>query len=173
MGTTVNLRRRTANAGFSLVEVVVAMLLVGIAFLAAFSAITFSRVQMFRDKELGVVTGFSLHYLELVKAMRFSDLAGGAPLNRLYDGGSNSAANIRIPSNANWFSLNDTNYLVFDPEMAWLQPRNPEMKVVLTTTKVAGVDHTKHVLVQVRWDSPLGRGQKQTARMDMVRVKDL
>ena len=163
---------RTA-AGFSLAEVLISMLLVGIAFLAAFSAISFSRTQMYRDKETGIVTGFCVHYLEFIKAMPFDQLAAGVPINGLFNGGSTAAATIRLPANTNWFSLNNTNYLVFDPELAWLVPRNPEMRVALASFQLSGVTNLKQVCVQLRWDPPLKQGKKLNAQMDMVRVKDL
>jgi type II secretory pathway pseudopilin PulG len=171
--TITQTRRRRAVAGFTLVETVVAILLVGITFLATFAAISFSRVQMYRDKELGIATGFCVHYLELVRALPFREVARGSPLNGLYSGGPNAVATIRIPTNSTWGSLDDADYLTFDPDLAWLAPHHAELRVDLDTTQANGVDHTKHISVHVRWEAPFGQGRTLTTRMDMIRVKDL
>ena len=165
--------RAPSAAGFTLAETLVAMLLIGIAFLATFSAIGFSRTQMYRDKEMGIATGFCIHYLEFIKALPFDQVAPGNPLNGLFNGGTTAAATVRLPTNTNWFSLNNTNYLVFDPELAWLVPRNPELRVTLTPFQLSGVTNLKEICVQMRWDAPLKQGNKLAARMNMVRVKDL
>ena len=100
--------RAPSAAGFTLAETLVAMLLIGIAFLATFSAIGFSRTQMYRDKEMGIATGFCIHYLEFIKALPFDQVAPGNPLNGLFNGGTTAAATVRLPTNTNWFSLNNT-----------------------------------------------------------------
>ena len=158
---------------YSLVEVMVAMAIVGVLFMATLGAMQFNKIQIYKDKERGLVLDFVVHYLELVKGQNFADIQKGAPINSLYDG-TMGAGDIRIPMNSSWFSLkNNTNYQTFYSELAWLYPRDPEMRVDLATTQAGGVDHTKHVRVEVRWDSPLNLGRRCTARMDMVRTKDL
>ncbi|HXG48259.1 MAG TPA: type II secretion system protein, partial [Methylomirabilota bacterium] len=162
---------RACRRAFSLLEMVIALFILGILALAVLSALGLSKVQTFRDKELGIVSDFMVHYLEHVKGMDFADLRKGNPINPLYDGTA-GAPNIRIPATFDWFSLNNTNYEDFHPELVWLEARNPQMRVDLTTTQVAGVDHTKQLRVEVRWDAPLGQGQPSVVRLDMVRVKD-
>ena len=166
-------RARRQAAGFSLAETLVAMLLIGIAFLAAFSAIGFSKTQMYRDKEMGIATGFCVHYLEFIKTLPFDQLTTGTPLNGLFNGSATAAATVQIPTTTNWFTLNNTNYLIFDPELAWLVPRNPELRVTLTSFQLSGVTNLKQICVRMRWDPPFKQGNKLAARMDMVRVKDL
>ena len=161
------------GGAFSLVEVLVAMAIVGVLFMATLGAVQFNKIQIYKDKERGLVLDFVVHYLELVKGQSFAEIQKGAPINALY-AGTNGAADIRIPVNFSWFTLkNNTNYQTFYSDLAWLYPRNPEMRVDLATTQAGGVDHTKQVRVEVRWDSPLNLGRRCTARMDMIRTKDL
>jgi type II secretory pathway pseudopilin PulG len=160
-----------SRSGFSVVEVVIALFILGILCLAVISALSFAKVQTFRDTERGVVSDFMVHYLEQVKGLSFSGVVKGAPINVLYDGSAGSP-NVRIPTSFNWFSLKGTNYLQFHPELIWIEGRNPEMRVDLSVTQVGGQDHTKVLRMEVRWDAPLGQGDKSHARMDMVRVKD-
>lgn len=164
--------KTTSRGGFTLVEVLVAMTIVGVLALAGMSAMYFNRIQNYKDKERGLILDFAMHYLETIKGLPFVDLKAGSPINALYTG-SGGSPNISIPSNTNWVSLLGANFTSFHPELAWLTPRNPEMSVKLTTTQVNAEDHTKLVQVEFRWDAPLGQGIKQTARMDMARFKDL
>jgi len=160
-----------AQGGFTLVEIVIALFILGILSLAVISALSFSKVQTFRDRERGIVSDFMVHYLEQVKGLPFADLAKGRPINALYDGVA-GAPDVRVPSNFNWFSLNNTNYQDFHPELVWLAHRNPQMRVDLAVAQAGGVDHTKQLRVEIRWDPPLGQGAQSLARMDLVRVKD-
>ena len=160
------------RSGFTLVEVVVAMLLVSVFVLAAMSSMAFSRVQSAKDKDSGVLLDFAVHYLELVKAKPFSELKKGSALNPICDG-TGGTPNIRIPASASWFSISDVNYTTFHPEFVWLAPRNPEMRVDLVTTQVNGIDHTKVLQIEFRWDAPLQQGGKLTASMDVARFTDL
>ncbi len=165
-------RRQRCNEGFTIVEVVVAMVLVGVFVLASMSSMAFSRIQSAKDKDNGVLLDFATHYLELAKAKPFSEIQKGSALNPLWDGTA-GAPDIRIPSSSSWFSISTANYTTFHPELVWLAPRNPEMRVDLITTQVAGMDHTKVLQVEFRWDAPLQQGGKLNSRMDMARFKDL
>jgi prepilin-type N-terminal cleavage/methylation domain-containing protein len=166
-------RSRRSNGGFTLVEAVVAMVIVGIIALATLSAINFGKVQMYRDKERSIVSDFVSHYMELTKALPFAEVRRGGAISGLYDGRTGSAGNVRFPLTDAWMSLTNNNYLGFHPELVWLLPRNPEMRSILSTTQVAGSDHTKHLVIEVRWDAPLQNGPKTTVRMDLVRTCDL
>ena len=165
-------QHRIRRHAFSLVEVVVALAIIAVLFLAGLAALYFNKIQTYKDRERGLMLDFAVHYLETVKGMAFGDLAAGAAINPLYDGTA-GGANIRIPTNFTWFSVTNTNYTTFHSELSWLLPRNPEMRVNLTTPQSGGVDHTKLVRLELRWDAPLGQGGKIAARMDMARFKDL
>ena len=165
-------RKKTIRGGFTVIEVVIAMLLVGVFVLASMSSMAFSRIQSAKDKDNGLLLDFATHYLELVKAKPFSELKKGSALNPLFDGTA-GAPDIRIPASSSWFSISEANYTAFHPELVWLAPRNPEMRVDLITTQVDGMDHTKTLQVEFRWDAPLQQGGKLNSRMDMARFKDL
>ena len=81
-----NQRRVQRAVGFTLIEVVVAMTLVSVFVLAGMSSMAFSRIQTAKDKDSGVVLDFVTHYLELAKAIPFSDLKTGCALNPICDG---------------------------------------------------------------------------------------
>ncbi len=165
-------RRLGRAAGFTMIEVVVAMTLVGVFVMAGMSSMALSRIQTAKDKDSGVVLDFAEHYLELAKAIPFTDLKRGCALNGICDG-TGGTPNIRIPAGESWFSISSVDYTVFHPELVWLTPRNPEMRVILTTTQQGGTDYTKQLKVEFRWDAPLQRGGKLTARMDLARFRDL
>jgi len=174
-GQSLKVGKRSKNRfsrGFTIVEVVVAMLVVSVFVLAVMSSMAFSRIQSYKDKDSGVLLDFATHYLELLKAKPFNEIQKGAALNPLFDG-SGGSPNIRIPTTATWFTLSDINHTTFHPELVWLASRNPEMRVDLVTTQVSGMDHTKVVQIEFRWDAPLMQGGKLMARMDMARFMDL
>ena len=79
-------RKKTIRGGFTVIEVVIAMLLVGVFVLASMSSMAFSRIQSAKDKDNGLLLDFATHYLELVKAKPFSELKKGSALNPLFDG---------------------------------------------------------------------------------------
>ena len=101
--------RSSSRGGFTLVEVLVAMTIVGVLALAGMSAMYFNRIQNYKDRERGVVLDFAMHYLETVKGLSFVDLKTGNAINSLYTGTAGSP-NIRIPATTNWFSTPDDCY---------------------------------------------------------------
>jgi len=143
-----------------------------ILFLSNLGAISFNRLTTYKEKELAILSDFTLHYMEQIKGLPFNEVVPGHSINTLYDG-ENGAPNIRIPQIADWQSIDTADYEDFHPELVWLNDRNLEMKINLTVTQVDAEDHTKHLELELRWDAPLGRGYKQSFAMDMVRVKDL
>ena len=153
-------------------EVLFAMVVVGIVIAANMAAINFSQNQSYRNKELGTMTDLGIHYLELLKSLPFSDVTAGAPINALYDG-AGGAPNIRIPSTGDWQNINTLDYQVLHPDLVWLTNRAPQMRVILTTASVAGQPHTKHLKLDFRWEAPFHTGQNQALSMNLIRVKDL
>lgn len=160
------------DRAFTLTEVLFSVLVVSIVFTASMSALSIHRIQHAKANQRNIALDFANHYLELVRGLTFEEIGAGAPINRLYDGEGGAPA-ITIPAGADWVDLDTDDYQVFHPELVWLENQNPQMRVVLTTTQVDGEDHTKHISMELRWDSPLSRGRKLEARMDLVRVKDL
>ena len=159
-------------AGFTLPEAVLTLAVLSLFVVVCMTAISFSRVTSYKAKEEAVAMGFLEHYAELVRALPFANVQPGWPLNPLLDGTGGGPA-IRIPTSDQWFSVNTEDYLAFHPDLIWLAGRNPQMRVILTTTTVLGQPHTRHLRLEIRWDPPLGRGHPLGQRLDVIRVKDL
>jgi type II secretory pathway pseudopilin PulG len=160
------------RGGFTLAEAVLALGVLSFVVVLCLSAISFSRVTSYKAKEEAVAMGFLEHYAELLRGLPFAQVLPGWPLNPLLDG-TGGGPNIRLPTNDQWFDLNTDDYLAFHPDLIWLAHRNPQMRVVMTTTTVLGQPHTRHLRLEIRWDPPLGRGQPRVQRLDVIRVKDL
>ena len=92
------------NDGFSLPEVMIAVVILSLFVLANFSILSFSRIQTVKDHERGIMLDFAAHYLELAKGLPFAEINGGAPINALYDGAS-GGTRITIPISTNWFAI--------------------------------------------------------------------
>jgi len=158
--------------GYTLVEAMLSVGALALFVLACFSAIVFNRIACMKAREEAIATDFLLHYTEMVKALPFSSVAGGLPINPLFNGASGSP-NIVIPASSNAVALNNTNFESFHPDLIWLHNRNPQMQVTLTTTVVSGVAHDKHLNITLTWDPPLGRGARQQTQLDLLRTVDL
>ena len=146
--------------------------IVSLLFLATMSSLYIHRVQTKKYQERAIVLDFATHYMEHMKGLPFSDLRVGSPINPLYDG-ADGAPNVRIPATADWASLATDDFETFHPELVLLEPRNPEISVEMTTTMSGTKEKVKHVRVLLRWDSPLGKGQRVTAQMDLTRYVDV
>jgi len=165
-------RRGRGNAGVAMIEVLIAVVIIGLLVVGNVSSVYFCRNTTYRDQDKGIMTDFMTHYAELVRGLPFEEVVGGKPLNGLYDGTA-GAPNIRIPVSTNWVSLATQDYAVFHPDLVWLNNRNPEMRVSLTTEVVNGEPHTKHLSLEVHWRAPLGTGPPVSRRLDILRVRDL
>lgn len=169
--------RRGDVAGFSLFEAVIAMGVMVMFVLAGFSSITFNRVALQKNKEQAIALDFLTHYIENIKALPMSSLQAVAlhqaqvPINSIYDFGD---GNITIPVSNSWVSVSSPDYLALNPDLLWLQSRNPKMQVVLTPSAamVNGTVHDIEVNVKLDWDSPLSRGSRLEVQVDMYRTVD-
>lgn len=170
-------KRGRALRAYTLVEVLFATALTSVMFFAGLGAITFSKVQLMRDRERAIMSDFCTHYIETLKGMNFDNLAPGNAINPLYDGVSvnefGKKMTIRVPNDASWTTLNNTNYQTFCPDLAFLSARNPEMSLGVTTTSASGSIRTRQATLQVRWDAPLRRGAQEMLRMDLLRLRDI
>ena len=171
-------RHRPSGArGYTLVEVLFATVITSFMFFAALSAITFSKVELARDKERGIANDFAIHYMETLRGMNFDDLVPGNPISSLHDGvGANEFSQkmtIRVPASGTWVPISGASYEMFTPDLPWLAPRSPEYSLTLTPTTVAGTVRTRMATLQVRWHAPLGKGNQQMLRMDMLRLRDI
>lgn len=162
---------------YTLIEMMFAIGITSVMFFAGMSAITFSKIQLMKDKERAIVSDFAVHYLEMIRGLPFDSVAAGNPINPIYDGVNATETGykiaIRVPASADWISLNTSDYQHFTPDLLKISVRNPEMSFAMDTTSVAGQVRTRHIALSVRWDSPLGNGNKNVLRMDLCRLRDL
>lgn len=160
------------SGGFTLVETMIGVAALALFVAACFSGIMFNRVASMKSKEEAIAMDYLIHYVETIKAMQFSDVTGGFPINPLFNG-SGGSPRINIPASTSWVAINTSDFQTFHPDLLWLQNRNPQMQVTLTTQSVGGVPHDKELNVKVAWDSPLGRGGRLSVQLDLLRTKDL
>jgi len=163
---------KSAAGGFTLVEAMLGVGVLALFVLACFSGIVFNRVASMKAKEEAIAMDFLVHYCEMIKALPFSNVANGQPINPLFNG-VNGAPSVTIPASSTAVSLNTTNFETFHPDLIWLHNRNPQLQVTLTTVSVSGAPHDKQLNVKLTWDPPLGRGGRQQTQLDLLRTKDL
>jgi len=166
--------KQKATAAFTLVEAMISSGIMFILVAACLSAIVFDQVSIRKAKEEAIAMDFLTHYVENIKALPFTSVVAGSPINKLFDGTiPPDFILITIPQNNNWVSLNTTNFLTFDPDLLWLINRNPAMLVTLTPHNVSGVLHDIEINVKIDWDAPLARGGRLEVQVDFLRTKDV
>ena len=162
--------KQKASAGFTLVEALISSGIMVFLVAACLSAIVFNQVSVRKAKEEAIAMNFLTHYAELIKALDFAKVVPGGPINPLFDGSvPPDFILITIPQNNSWVSLNTTFFQTFDPDLLWLNGRNPAMQVTLTPN--AG--HDIEVNVKIDWDAPLARGGRLEVQVDFLRTKDV
>lgn len=170
-------QKRSKRAAYTLVEMVFAIGITSVMFFAGMSAITFSKIQLYKDKERAIISDFAVHYLEMLRGLPFDSMAPGNPINPMFDGvnttESGKKIQVIIPANANWVNLNTDDYQVFCPDLSVMSPRNPKMSLGFTTTSSGGVVRTRQATLSVSWESPLGQGGTNSMRLDLLRVRDI
>lgn len=165
-------RNRQRIDGFTLVEAAMASAVMAMFVIGCFSAITFDQVAIRKAKEEAIVMDFLTHYVENIKALPFTAVAPGLPINSLYNG-ANGSPSILIPANNSWVPLDTTDFQTFDPDLLWIRSRNPKMQVTLLNNLVSGVMHDVDVNVKIDWDAPLGKGGRLEVQFDLLRTKDM
>ncbi len=165
-------RKGLATAGFTLAEAILAAGVLAFFIIVCYWSILFSRLGSTKTREQGIMSDFLVHYVEMIKALPFSSVGAGAPINPLFDG-TGGAPNITIPASGSRTALNTAPYLTFHPDLLWLTSRNPQLCVTYTTNSLNAVAHDLHLAAQVTWDPPLGLGARQVVQFDLVRTKDL
>jgi hypothetical protein len=159
-------------AAFTLAEAVLSLGIMGIFVAACLSAIVFNEVSVRKAKEEAIAMDFLTHYVENIKALPFTSVVPGFPINSLFNG-ANGAPLITIPQADSWVPLNTTDFQTFQPDLLWLSNRNPTMQVTLTQKNVGGLLHDIEVSVKIHWDAPLARGGRLEVRVDCLRTKDV
>jgi hypothetical protein len=164
---------KTAGAAaFSLVEATVALGILGICAAAGLAAIVTNQVCDRKAKEQAIAMDFLTKYIETIKALPFTSVAPGLPINSIYNG-VGGAPLITIPASNSWVSLNTTVFQTFYPDLLWLTNSNPKMQVTLTQNSVAGVLHDTEINAKVDWDSPLAKGGRLEVEVDSLRTANV
>ena len=148
------------------------MSIIGLLGLVNFAALSMVRTTSYRVYDRGVMHDFMAHYLEQIKSLPFDQVVANGPVNGLYNG-VGGVPNIRIPTTTAWFSLTNSDYQAFHPDLVWLSRRSPQARVTLTTSSLGGQPHDKQVTLEVKWQSQLSPGKWEYRRLDLVRVRDL
>jgi hypothetical protein len=159
-------------AAFTLVEAALSLVIMGLLVAACLSAVLFNEVSVRKAKEEAIAMDFLTHYVENIKALPFTSIVPGFPINSLFNG-ANGAPLIVLPKADSWVPLNTTGYQTFHPDLLWLNNRNPAMQVTLAQNTVGGVLHDIEVSIKLDWDPPLARGRRLEVRVDCLRTKDV
>jgi hypothetical protein len=165
-------RKTRGVSAFSLVEITVALALLGIFIAACLSALVTNQVCDRKAKEEAIAMDFLTKYVENIKALPFTSVAPGLPINSIYNG-AGGAPLIAIPTNSSWVSLNTTAFQTFYPDLLWLSNRNPMMQVALAQNSVNGTLHDIEINVKVDWDAPLAKGGRLEVQVDFLRTVDV
>jgi hypothetical protein len=165
-------RKAKGTAGFSLVEALVALGLLGIFMAAGLSAIVTNQVCDRKAKEYAIAMDFMTKYVENIKALPFTSVAPGLPINSIYNG-LGGAPLIAIPASNSWVSINTTAFLTFYPDLLWVSNRNPSILVTLAQNSIAGTLHDIEINVKMDWDAPISKGGRQEVEVDFLRTVDV
>jgi hypothetical protein len=165
-------RKTRAAAAFTLMEAVISVGLMGIFVAASMSAIVTDQICSRKAKEQAIGMDFLTKYVENIKALPFTSVAPGLPINSIYNG-VGGAPLITIPTSNSWVSLNTTSFQTFYPDLVWLNNRNPMMQVTLTQNSVAGALHDIEINVKIDWDAPLAAGGRLEVQADFLRTADV
>ena len=116
-------RTRSGVAAFTLVD---AMMSTGIMVLftaACLSSVVVNQVSVRKSKEEAIAMDFLTKYTENIKALPFTSVVAGLPINNLYNGVAPNPL-ITIPPNGTWVPLNTTLYEKwFYSDLLWLNNR--------------------------------------------------
>jgi type II secretory pathway pseudopilin PulG len=173
--------RRPARAGlaktrevaaFTLVEAMIALGLLGIFMVAGLSSIVTNMVCDRKAKEEAIAMDFLTKYVENIKALPFTSVAAGLPINSIYNGAGGTPL-INIPASSSPVSINTTAYQTFYPDLLWLTNLNPTMTVTLTQHSVAGTLHDIEINAKVDWTAPIAKGGQLEVEVDFLRTVDV
>jgi type II secretory pathway pseudopilin PulG len=161
--------RQSAASGFTLVEAMMAVGVLALITAACLSSLLVDQISVRKAKEEGIAMDFLTKYVENIKALPFTSVFAGQPINYLYDG-TGGGPLITIPASNASISLTNNAYQTFYPDLVWLSNRNPALQVTMTQNNVAGALHDMEFNVKVDWDSPLSRGARQEVEVDFCRT---
>jgi hypothetical protein len=152
-------------------EATVALGLLGIFVMACLSAVVTNQICDQKAKEEAIAMDFLTKYTENIKALPFSSIGLGLPINYIYNGASGGPL-VTIPTNSSWVSLNTSSFQTFYPDLVWLTNLSPQMQVTLTMNSNSGALHDIQIDAKVEWNSPLAKGGTLQVQLDMLRTVD-
>jgi hypothetical protein len=161
-----------AAAAFTLVEAMVALGILGLVSVACLSSIVTNQVCDRKAKEEAIAMDFLSKYVENIKALPFTSVAPGLPVNSIYNGAA-GAPLIAIPSNSSPVSLNTTAFQTFYPDLLWMTNLSPTLRVALAQHSVNGALHDIEINAKVDWAAPLGKGGQMEVQLDFLRTVDV
>jgi hypothetical protein len=159
-------------AAFTLIECLIAVGLLGLCCAACLSAIVANQVCNLKAKQEAIAMNFLTKYVENIKALPFTSVAPGLPINYIYNG-AGGAVLIAIPPANSWVPLNTSAFQFFYPDLLWLSNLDPLMQVTLTQNSVNGTLHDIEINAKVQWDSPLAKGGQLEVQVDALRTVDV
>ena len=158
------------NKGVAAITLVEAMIALGVMVLftaACLSTIVVSQVSARKAKEEAIAIDFLTKYAENLKALPFTSLVAGQPINWEF---ANAPHQILIPASGTPVSVDNALYQFFYHDLLWFQNRNPQMLVTMTSGAVPG--HDIEVNIKLDWDPPISKGGRQEVQVDFLRTKD-
>jgi hypothetical protein len=158
------------NKGVAAITLVEAMIALGVMVLftaACLSTIVVSQVSARKAKEEAIAIDFLTKYAENLKALPFTSVITGEPINWEF---ANAPYQILIPTSGSPVSVDNLLYKTFYPDLLWFANRNPTMTVTLTPGAVVG--HDTEVNIKLDWDPPISKGGRQEVQVDFLRTKD-
>jgi hypothetical protein len=162
------IRKNKGVAAITLVEAMIALGVMVLFTAACLSTIVVSQVSVRKAKEEAIAIDFLTKYAENLKALPFTSLVAGQPINWEF---STAPQQILIPPTASpTVSLNTPAYQLFYTDLLWFANRNPTMTVTLTPSAVVG--HDIEVNLKLDWDPPISKGGRQEVQVDFLRTKD-
>ena len=157
------------DLGMTLVEVIFATLILGGTFFMTLLVLSYARIEEQKARDRDIMLDFLHHYLEVARAGPYENVDVNKPINALYDGtrdillptGGTTKITITFPpSDGQWRSLLTTSFLVFHPDLAWLQNRDPQYRLTIATQMQGGFPRARTLRLELRWRPPLGRGNQ-------------
>jgi type II secretory pathway pseudopilin PulG len=161
------IRNNKGVTAFTLVEAMIALGVMVLFTAACLSTIVVSQVSVRKAKEEAIAIDFLTKYAENLKALPFTSVITGEPINWEL---ANAPYQILIPTSGSPVSVDNLLYKTFYPDLLWFANRNPTMIVTLTPSAVVG--HDIEVNIKLDWDPPISKGGRQEVQVDFLRTKD-
>ena len=166
------LRKTKGAAAFTLIEAMIAVGVLGLFVAACVAAVVTDEVCVAKAKQEAIAMNFLTKYVETIKALPFTYVSPGLPINSIYNG-TGGAPLIAIPSNSTPVSINTTAYQLFYPDLLWMTNLSPTLAVTLTQNSVAGSLHDIEINAKVSWTAPLNKGGQIQVEVDTLRTADV